>query len=56
MKLEFSHNGISKYPKISNLMKIPPIGAEIFPADRRTDLKLRIAVRNFANAPTASTR
>jgi len=33
-------------------MKIRPMGAEMFQADRRTDMtKLIVACRNFANAP-----
>jgi len=33
-------------------MKIRPVGAELFYADRRTAMtKLRVAFRNFANAP-----
>jgi len=37
--------------QISNYMKIRPVGAELFHADRRTDImKLIIAFRNFANA------
>jgi hypothetical protein len=34
-------------------MKIRPVEAELFLADRRTDVtKLIVAFRNFANAPT----
>ena len=34
-------------------MKIRPLGAEMFHADRQTDMtKLIVAFRNFANAPT----
>ena len=33
-------------------MKICPVGAELFHADRRTDMtKLTVAFRNFANVP-----
>jgi len=33
-------------------MKIRPVGAELFHADRQTDMtKLRDAFHNFANAP-----
>ena len=33
-------------------MKIRPVGAEIFHAERRTDMtKLIVAFRNFGNAP-----
>ena len=53
MKLEFSRQ-IFKKAQISNLIKIRPVGAELFHAggrtDRRTDMtKLTIAFRNFAN-------
>jgi hypothetical protein len=37
--------------QLSNLMKIRPVGAELFHADRRTDMKLRATFRAFANAP-----
>jgi len=36
MKLEFSRQ-ISKSPQISHLVKIPPMWAELFLADRQTD-------------------
>jgi hypothetical protein len=33
-------------------MKIRPVGAELFHAERRTDMtKLIVTFRNFANAP-----
>ena len=32
-------------------MKIRPVGAELFPAGGRTDMKLIVAFLNFANAP-----
>jgi hypothetical protein len=32
-------------------MKIHPVGAELFHADRNTDMKLVVAFRDFANAP-----
>jgi len=32
-------------------MKIRPLGAEMFYADGRTDVKLIVAFRNFAKAP-----
>ena len=36
-------------------MKIRPVGAELFHADRRTDMtKLIIAFRNYVNAPKNS--
>jgi hypothetical protein len=37
---------------MSSFMKIRPVVAELFHADRRTDVtKLTVAFRNFANAP-----
>jgi hypothetical protein len=32
-------------------MKIRPVGTELFHAEGRTDMKLIVAFRNFANAP-----
>jgi hypothetical protein len=41
-----------KNTQIPNFAKVRPVGAELFHADRRTDMtKLIIAVGNFANAP-----
>ena len=41
-----------KYTQISNFVKIRPVRAELFHADRRTDMtKLIAAFRNFPNAP-----
>ena len=38
--------------QISNLIKIRPVGAELFHADGRTDMmKLMDIFRNFANVP-----
>jgi hypothetical protein len=37
MKLEFPEQSIEKNIKISNLMKIRPVGAELFRADGQTD-------------------
>ena len=53
MKLEFSQHIFEKiYIKISNFMKIRPVGADLFHADRRTDMtKLKVAFSNFVNAP-----
>jgi len=46
----------SKNTQISNLMKMSPVGAELFHADGRTDMKkLIVAFRNFANAPDGQT-
>jgi hypothetical protein len=39
---------------MSNFMKVRPVGAEVFHADRKTDThmtKLTVAFRTFANAP-----
>jgi hypothetical protein len=42
----------SKYTKISNLVKIRPLAAKLFHADRHTYMtKLTVVFRNFANAP-----
>jgi len=35
-----------------NFMKICPVAAQLFPADRQTDMtKIIVALRNFRNAP-----
>jgi hypothetical protein len=40
---------------VNTLKKIRPVGAELFHADRQTDMKKPIvAFRNFANAPKFS--
>ena len=45
-------NVFSKNPQISNCMKIRSVGAELFHADRGTDMtKITVAFRNIANAP-----
>ena len=54
IELEFSQP-FSKNSQMSNLMKVSPVGAELFHADRLTDrridvTKLIAAFRNFANA------
>ena len=42
-----------KQVKISNFMKIRPMGAELFVADGRADMtKLIVAFHNFTKAPT----
>ena len=47
MELDFI-DGFSKNIEISNFMKIRPEGAELFHADRRTDMTNQIAAfRNF---------
>jgi hypothetical protein len=52
MKFIFSRH-IFEESQISNfILKIRRLGAEMFHADRRTNItKLIIAIRNFANAP-----
>jgi hypothetical protein len=56
MKLEFWRQ-IFENTQISNFMKIPPVGAELFYDDSRVDGQTDIyddakaAVRSFANAP-----
>ena len=49
MKLELLR--FSKYTQISNFIKIRPVGAELFHADRRTDVtKLIVSFRKSAKA------
>jgi len=53
-KIEFSRQ-FSENPQISYFMKIRPVGAELFYAERRTDgwtsvTKLAVAFRNFVKA------
>jgi hypothetical protein len=51
MKLEF-FGQICKNTQISNFMKICPLGAEFFDADRWTDMmKLTVTFHSFANVP-----
>jgi UDP-galactopyranose mutase len=50
IKLEFSRP-IFENPQTPNVMKIHPVGAELFHTDGRTAMKLIVAFRNFANAP-----
>jgi hypothetical protein len=53
MRLEFSRQLLKKYIEISNLMKILPMGVELFNADEQTDkTKPIVAFRSFANAPS----
>jgi hypothetical protein len=50
MKPEFLERFLKK-AKISSFIKIRPVGAEFFHAERQTDMtKLRVAFRNFMNA------
>jgi hypothetical protein len=56
VKFDFNETWIfrgrfSKNTQISNFMKIRPVGAWFSRADGRTDMKLVVALRNFANAP-----
>jgi len=51
MKLDFSPQIFRKI-LISNFIKIRPLEAELFYADRRTDMvNLIVPIRNFVNAP-----
>ena len=50
MKFEFTRQIFEK-SQISSFIKIRPVGAELFHADRQTDMKLIVAFRNIANAP-----
>jgi hypothetical protein len=51
MKLEFSRQ-FSKNAQVSSFIKIRPVGAEVFHAEGRTDMKkLIVAFRNFGNTP-----
>jgi hypothetical protein len=56
-KLRPSPEIFEKSTQMSNFIKLLPVGAELFHADRRTDgekdmKKPIVAFRNFANAPT----
>jgi hypothetical protein len=60
MKVKLSRQNFEKNTQISNVMKILPLGTQLFHADRRTDgrtggqtgmTKLIIAFSNFVNAP-----
>jgi hypothetical protein len=51
MELKFSRQFFENI-QLPNLMKIRLVGAELFHADRRTDMtKLIVPFRNFSNAP-----
>jgi hypothetical protein len=44
--------GFRKNAQIPNFIEARPVGAELFRADRRTDMtKLTVAFDNFANTP-----
>ena len=55
VRFEWKLNFLDKFSKnnvISNCLKARPTGAELFRADRQTDMtKLIVAHNNFANAP-----
>jgi hypothetical protein len=56
VKLEFCGQSFEKPSNTKNFMKTHPEGADLFHADRRTDMtKLVVAFRNFANAPKKMT-
>jgi hypothetical protein len=51
MTVEFSGD-VSEKRSVSSFIKIRPVGAELFHADRQTDMKrLIFAFRNLANVP-----
>jgi len=55
MKIEFL-NSLSKYNRLSIFMKLSPVEAELYHADKRTDgrtdmTQVIVAFRNFVNAP-----
>jgi hypothetical protein len=51
MELEFLAR-LSKKPQLPNFIKMRPVAAEFFHADRRTGkIKLIVAFRNFSNKP-----
>ena len=55
MKLEIL-DIFSKNTQISNVIKIRPVGTELFQADGQTDMtKVIVVFRKFANAPKSHT-
>ena len=50
MKLEILGQ-IFRKSQISNLIKIRPVGADLFHADRQTDMELIVTFRKCSNAP-----
>jgi hypothetical protein len=44
MKIEFFQQGFEKNIQISNFMKICPVAAELFHADRQTDIMKLLAI------------
>ena len=54
IKLEFSVHIFEKNTQKPNLMKIHPVGVELFHADGQADMtKVIIAFRNIAKAPNS---
>jgi len=52
IKLYFPPDIFSKSTQISKFKKIRPVGAELFHADRQTDMtNLTVVLRNFARDP-----
>ena len=51
IKISFSQQIFEKY---KYFIKIRPVGAELFRADRQTDMTKLVALRSFANAPEMS--
>jgi hypothetical protein len=56
MEIDFSHQNLEKNIRISNLVKIRPLEAEMYHADVRKDrqtkmIKLNVAFRNFSTSP-----
>jgi hypothetical protein len=52
MKIKLLLDRFWKNSQPSNSMKIRPVGAELFHADRQTDIRMLIlAFRNFVNEP-----
>ena len=52
MELCFPEMCLEKSIQITNLVKIRPVGAELFHVDRRTGMaKVTVALRNLANVP-----
>jgi len=56
IKFQSSPTDFRKKSLILNFVKIRPVGAELFHADGRTDMKLIAAFRNFVNAPKNGSR
>ena len=54
MKPGFSRQIFQKNPQMSNFMKISPVGAGLFHADRQTDRRDEANSRSSANVPKKS--